>query len=149
MKKVVLALSLLAVCLSGTAHAASGKDALAKLAAPRGAAAQSVTGTAYFSGTLRVARTSCSDVRSGQSMNSGFRFTGFGNSGVAQFSGISYRGPIRGSIFKGRGAARGARGEMAAGFTGAGGRVSGARVAIVLQAASGCAVGLTGNFRVR
>jgi hypothetical protein len=149
MKKFLFALSLLAVSFTGTAHAASGKDALAKLAPPGGASTQAITGSAYFGGMLRVARTNCSDVRIGQAMNSGFRFTGFGNTGVAQFSGITYRGAIRGSVFNGRGAARGARGQMAAGFTGAGGRVSGARVAIVLQAASGCAVGLTGNFRVR
>jgi hypothetical protein len=147
MNKFLLGLtfSLVAIGFSGTAHAASGKEDLASLAAPGGATAQSITGAANFSGNLRVVATTCSDVRVGRSINSGFRFTGYGNRGVAQFSGVAYQGSIRGSEFRGRAP----QGQMGASFTGARGRVTGARVAIILQAASGCRIGLSGIFRVR
>jgi len=147
MKKVVASLVLLALSLSGTAHAAEGNDivkALQTEMSPR-----SVTGTGYFAGSLRVAATTCSDIRVGQSLASGFKFVGRGNSGKAQFAGSSFSGSIRGNLFRGRGGSATARGEMAAQFSGAGGRISGARVAIVLQAQSGCRVGLNGAFRLR
>ena len=146
MKNVIASLVLLALSLSGTAHAAEGQDVLDAF---RGVSARSVNGTGYFAGSLRVAATTCSDIRVGQSLASGFKFVGRGNSGKAQFAGSSFSGSIRGNLFRGRGGSATARGEMAAQFSGAGGRISGARVAVVLQAQSGCRVGLNGAFRLR